>query len=142
MTYQIKIRGTIEKTIFRSRETGFSIAVFQPDNREGTIRVLGNNLPPPLGDNLELTGKWDKDEKYGWQFRVFGVRIVEPASLDTLRHYLSSAVRGVGQTLAQKIIKKFGLGTGHVLRNDIERLKEIEDLSPKTIEKIRKDLKI
>ncbi|MBM4274068.1 MAG: hypothetical protein FJ134_06370 [Deltaproteobacteria bacterium] len=142
MTQQITIRGKVVRTVFYNQKTRFRIAIFRMEDSRQDIRVLGFQLPPPLGDILELTGGYETNPPYGKQFRILRFKEVKQASIEELRKYLSSPATGVGETLAYKIIQKFGSDTGMVLMKNINRLLEIEGLSEKTIAHIRKKLKV
>jgi exodeoxyribonuclease V alpha subunit len=69
---------------------------------------------------------------------VFGYVVVVPAKTSDISEYLGSGViKRLGPETARQIINNFGLQNIDIIENDIDRLKEVEGVGPKTIEAIK-----
>ncbi len=60
------------------------------------------------GEMLELEGEYVNHSVYGNQLKVSAYRVKEPEDLVSIERYLGSgAIKGIGQTMASRIVKKF-----------------------------------
>ena len=67
------------------------------------------------------------------------VDIRPPATRDGIRKYLGSGmIKGIGKTMAERIVKRFGLKTLDIFDNHIERLAEVNGIGHKRLKLIRK----
>lgn len=148
----IRLGGTVERVIFSSDETGFAICdfgveEFSPDETQNgmddeVITILGTLPMVAAGDNLTIYGKWGFSPKYGRQFRVEQYERTMPADTASILRYLSSRmIKGVGPTIARRIVAEFGADTFDVMENHPEWLAEIKGISRKLALKISEDFK-
>ncbi len=130
------ISGTVERITFRNDENGYTVAKIMPDSpqpgamaRDGTVTVVGVMPELNAGENVEFSGDWFNDPRWGTQFRSEMVRPVPPTTLIGIVNYLSSGiVRGIGPRTAERIVDHFGLETLNILERDPERIKEVPGL--------------
>ena len=74
---------------------------------------------------------------YGEQFKVDTYRVIPPENSQAMLRYLASgAVKGIGQALAARIVKKFGDDTLRVMDEEPERLAEIKGISERKAREI------
>ena len=67
---------------------------------------------------------------YGNQLKVSAYRVKEPEDLVSIERYLGSgAIKGIGQTMASRIVKKFREDTFRIIEEEPERLAEIKGIS-------------
>ncbi len=79
---------------------------------------------------LELEGEYVNHSVYGNQLKVSAYRVKEPEDLVSIERYLGSgAIKGIGQTMASRIVKKFREDTFRIIEEEPERLAEIKGIS-------------
>jgi len=83
-----------------------------------------------LGDTLKVLGKFVEHKDYGRQFKVDTFEKLMPQTLSALERYLANGnIKGIGQVIAKKIIKRFGEETIHVFKYEPMKLAEIKGIS-------------
>lgn len=112
-----RIEGAIDRIRLHNPEDGFFIAVLKtPAGARYTVKGKYPNLF--VGERMTATGRWIADPNYGLQFEAETVRTGPPRDLDAIRKYLGSgAVKGVKETLADRLVKVFGGDVLEVLSN-------------------------
>ncbi len=130
--------ATLRKIIFQSPTTAFMVGVFEDVEENETFTACGEMLSPNTGDVFMLEGEWKVHSKYGAQFVFDSYQTSYPATKDGIIAYLASGmVKGIGKTLAKRIVGVFGDETIEILNNDIHRLKEIPGIGPKNFIRIK-----
>lgn len=95
------------------------------------------DLAPFLGESVELSGSWGEHAKFGRQFRAEVCQAIKPSTTDGVERFLASgAVRGIGKTMAARIVEHFGSDTLDVLSLSPHRLTEISGIGRKKAEAI------
>jgi len=131
------IDGTITRVIFSSEESGWCAVRLNNDER-GSIAVTGPLLGVREGDELRLTGRWIEHPRFGEQFEVSSYVQVAPSTLEGIRRFLSTGrIKGIGPTMAGRIVDTFGLETLELVDNHPERLLEIHGIGPATLSKVK-----
>jgi exodeoxyribonuclease V alpha subunit len=130
------LSGTIERFVFKSEESGFSVAVIS--NRvHRSIFVIGHLAGIHPGQQIEATGTWVTHPKFGRQFQIQSFTQKIPTTLLGISKYLSSGlIKGIGVVYAQKMVDHFGADILTIIENEPERLHEIEGIGPKRAEMI------
>ncbi|MCR5595130.1 MAG: ATP-dependent RecD-like DNA helicase [Lachnospiraceae bacterium] len=122
--------GYVSNIIYRNDTNGFTIFEIVCDDMELTCK--GNISSIDVGANIELTGEKTIDPRYGEEIRVYEYNLSAPEDSDGLKYYLGSgAIRGIGETMATRIVDRFGSHTLKILENEPERLSEIKGISEK-----------
>ncbi|WP_455544331.1 SF1B family DNA helicase RecD2 [Intestinibacter sp.] len=130
-----KLEGMISDIVFKNEQNGYTIAYLANEDEEVTI--VGCMPTLSVGESIEVEGKWVTHKTYGSQFEVTSFMPVTPSSLEGIYAYLSSGmIHGIGEKMASRIIKKFGVDTLDVIQNTPERLKEVEGIGAKKIKQI------
>lgn len=128
--------GTIERIIYYSSDTGYTVCKFSLENGE-QMTVVGLFPPISPGEVLKIKGKWEINPRFGQQFKVESYIPVLPASVKGIEKFLSSGfIKGIGPVLAKRIIKKFGAQTLEVLSKSPKRLKEVEGVGQVKLKEI------
>jgi len=131
------IEGTIEQVIYYNPENGYSVFKVKTETEE--ITVVGNFPPLSPGECLKLTGRWEKNARFGQQFQMESFSLTLPSSVRGLEKFLSSGlIRGIGPVLAQRIVKKFGTKTAEILDRSPAKLKKVEGIGDKKLTEILK----
>lgn len=123
-----KVTGYVEHIVFRNEENGYT--VFHLENEDGEVTCVGNLNFITEGEMLELEGEYVNHSVYGNQLKVSAYRVKEPEDLISIERYLGSgAIKGIGQTMASRIVKKFREDTFRIIEEEPERLAEIKGIS-------------
>ncbi len=129
------VSGTLSRIIYRNNDNGYLIGVLKTD--DGSMTVTGYIIDPREGDEYSVTGKWTTHAKYGKQFAADVFEAKAPTSVHGIEEYLASGlIKGVGPSLAARIVKQFGVSTLEVMNDDPRRLLEVEGVGEKKLESI------
>lgn len=128
MTETLHIQGTVEHILFRNEANGYLVLEL---NASGTlITVTGEIGEADEGEVLSLWGKYVTHPRYGEQFQAEACEHKLPStSADIERYLLSGVIKGIGKTLASKIVNAFGDQTLEIIEHEPERLMEIRGMS-------------
>ena len=97
----MKIIGTIEDIIFRNEQNNYTVLIINSNNQR--ITAVGKFPQVNEGLSVELEGQTSTNSKYGEQFSVQEVKVLQPSSCLAIERYLSSGIiRGVGPVTAKK----------------------------------------
>jgi exodeoxyribonuclease V alpha subunit len=133
------LEGTLERIAFINEENAWSVVkIAVPDRRE-PVTAVGNLLGVKPGENLQLTGRWIQDKRFGEQFQVESFQTVVPATLAGIERYLGSGlVHGIGKVMAERLVARFGLKTLEIIDTHPERLTEVEGIGRVRSEQIQR----
>jgi len=133
-----KTEGTVENIIFQSDDKRFCVFRMKCAS-DGMITAVYHGAAPFMGEMIRVTGEWISHPRFGRQFNITGYQSVMPDSAEGVERFLSSgAVRGVGKTMASRIVEFFGKDTLEILGKNPERLAEIPGIGAKKAEIIGK----
>ena len=128
-------KGYVEHIIYRNEENTYT--VFEVNCEDGLLTCTGYPLSISEGESCIVTGKTVQHAVYGEQLKVETYRVVPPEGEEAILRYLSSgAVKGIGQALAARIIRKFGSETLRIMDEEPERLAEIKGISERKAREI------
>ena len=131
------IKGEVQSIVFSNAENGFLIARIRAKGEPGHVVVVGNMGQVSPGEMLELTGTWKEHPKFGRQFQVETCTQVLPATVNGIKRYLASGcIKGIGETMADRLIMAFGAKVLDILDEEPKRLLKVQGLGKKTLEKI------
>ena len=134
MTVEV-VTGYVEYIVFRNEENGYT--VFRLENDDGEITCVGNFNFISEGEMMELRGEYTNHNVYGLQLKVSSHTLKEPEDVVSIERYLGSgAIKGVGQALAGRIVKKFREDTFRIIEEEPERLAEIKGISERKAREI------
>ncbi len=132
-----KIEGVLDRIVYANEENAWTVVRLAVPGRREPVTAVGNLLGVQPGESLELEGRWERDRKYGEQFRVESFTTVQPATLVGIERYLGSGlVRGIGKVMAGRLVQHFGLATLEVIDREPERLTEVPGIGPVRTERI------
>ena len=124
----MKITGNVENIVFRNETNGYSVVNISHNNKR--LTVVGNLPEVYEGQTLELDGEFIVNKKFGEQFKVDDVKIIEPTSLPAIEKYLASGlIYGIGPVTAKKIVDEFKEDTLTVLEFNPMKLSKIRGIS-------------
>jgi exodeoxyribonuclease V alpha subunit len=122
------IEGFVEKIIFRNSDNGYTVLSLH--RKSGDVTCVGETFDLDEGEYIEAAGQWTVHPVYDRQFKISAYQVKIPEDLTSVRRYLGSgAIKGIGEKMAARIVKKFGQDTLHVLEEEPERLAEVKGIS-------------
>ncbi|MBQ4132226.1 MAG: ATP-dependent RecD-like DNA helicase [Desulfovibrionaceae bacterium] len=132
-----ELRGQLERIIFHNEENGYTVFRFKAEGKLDLLSVVGHMTEPQPGCSLRIWGSWENNPRWGMQFKMDGFEQEMPNTLDGIFQYLSSGlIKGIGPSLARRIVDKFGAATFEIMDNEIERLREVQGIGSKNFKKI------
>lgn len=124
----MEIIGEIQDIIYKNEINSYTIAEFETEDE--TTTVVGYLPFINSGDTLKLIGKFVEHKEYGRQFKIDTFEKMMPQTLGALERYLANGnIKGIGEALAKRIVKKFGEETVHVFKYEPKRLAEVKGIS-------------
>lgn len=134
------IEGVVETVTFKNENNGY--VVFDLDSGGELITVVGEIGEVEEGEKLKLEGSYVNHVKFGPQFQAEYCERMLPNTAVHIQKYLSSGViKGIGPSLARKIVSVFGDKTLEVMENTPEKLLDIKGISPAKCENITNEVK-
>jgi exodeoxyribonuclease V alpha subunit len=134
-----KVRGEVQSILFHNPETGYAVVRLKAADQPGLVTVVGGLGSVVPGEGLAVSGQWQEHPKFGRQFQAQAWEQTVPASINGIKRYLASGmIKGLGPSLAQRLVDTFGNQVLDLLDQDPERLLEVEGIGPKKLEKIIK----
>ncbi len=129
------IKGFIEHIIYRNTDNGYT--VFDLISGEEEITCVGFFKTSDQGETIEAEGNYITHTVYGEQFKIEHYRIVAPDDAVSMERYLGSgAIKGVGEALAARIVKRFGADTYRIIEEEPEKLAQIKGISERKAREI------
>ncbi len=131
----VKITATIEDVIFRNAESGYSVVGL---DYNGTLLTAVGVFPSVAeGLGVELEGDFVENSRYGRQFSVSSVKLVEPSKKEAIARYLASGLfKGVGEVTASNIVETFSDDALNVIENQPQKLTAVKGISSKKAQEI------
>lgn len=130
-----KIKGYIDHIIYRNTDNGYTVLNLISDEKE--ITCVGTFQAIDQGENIEAEGDYTAHPVYGEQFKVSNYQITAPDDALSMERYLGSgAIKGIGEALAARIVKRFGKDTFRIIEEEPERLAEIKGISERKAKEI------
>ncbi len=139
-TKTLRIEGTVENVMFRNEQNGY--AVLDLDAGGELITVVGEIGDVDEGERLALEGSYVTHPRFGNQFQAQYCERKLPSDALSIQKYLASgAIKGIGPSLARKIVDVFGANTLEIMEKEPTKLLEIRGISPKKCENIAAEVK-
>lgn len=122
------VKGYVEHIVYRNRENGYT--VMEVVSGAETYTLVGVLPHISEGEPLEAEGSFVTHPVYGEQLAVESCRVTTPEDAVSVERYLGSgAIKGVGPSLAARIVKKFKADTLRIIDEEPERLAEVKGIS-------------
>lgn len=134
MTDMETVQGAVERVLFEAPDSDYIVFRIRREDDESLLTVTGNGPKPLVGDRIEIMGRWTQHKKYGRQMAASAWKRLIPDTADGIERFLASgAVKGIGPSLARRIVSAFGSQTMAVLEKEPKRLLEIEGIGAKKL---------
>ena len=129
------IKGYIEHIIYRNTDNGYTVLNLVSEEKE--ITCVGMFRTIDQGETIEAEGNYTAHPVYGEQFKIERYQVSTPEDALSMERYLGSgAIKGVGEALAARIVKKFGDNTFRIIEEEPERLAEVKGISERKAKEI------
>ncbi len=133
------LAGVVEHVVFANPDNGYHVIRVKADGYEDAATVVGIASSITPGERIRAEGIWETHRSYGKQFSASTLTIVPPSSLDEIEAYLASGmIKGVGKSMAKKLVNRFGDQVFEVIEHKPERLTDIPGLGKSLAERITK----
>lgn len=131
----LHIEGVVEQVLFCHAENGYTVLDLNADG--SMITVVGELGEVEEGERLLVDGSYTNHPRFGVQFKAqYWERKLPADALNIQRYLASGAIKGIGPSLARKIVECFGDRTLEIMEKEPTRLTEIRGISPKKCEDI------
>ncbi len=135
----LHIEGTVDHVIYYNSMNDY--AVIELNSGGENIPVVGNFGNIGEGEHLIAEGEYTTHPRYGTQFQAkYWDRKLPTDSLNIQRWLSTGVIKGIGDSLAQRIVDRFGDETLDIMENDPYRLQEIRGISPKKCAAIESEI--
>lgn len=128
------VQGAVERVLFEAPDSDYIVFRIRREDDESLLTVTGNGPKPLVGDRIEIMGRWTQHKKYGRQMAASAWKRLVPDTADGIERFLASgAVKGIGPSLARRIVSAFGSQTMAVMEKEPKSLLEIEGIGAKKL---------
>ena len=126
----------VERVTYFDNESNYAVLRTKVKNEQ--VTVIGTFPYPSPGEILTLKGEWTTHPKFGRQFKALHYESRMPATVQAIKKYLGSGlIKGIGPSMAGRIVDVFGEETLDIIENDIDRLTEVNGIGKGRTDKIR-----
>jgi len=134
-----RLTGSVERIVFHNEDNGFSVLAVRLCGRREPVTVVGTLPEVREGEWLDAEGRWHVDKRHGRQFRAQSLRIAVPNTPAGIRRYLASGlIDGIGATLADRLVEKFGPDVLEVIQTAPRKLLRVKGIGKVRLERIRR----
>ena len=129
------ITGYVDHIVYQNSDNGYTVMTLVAEGEGVTCVGMCKGLGQ--GENISAEGEYIEHPVYGRQFKIQTYETVAPTDRAGMERYLGSgAIRGVGEALAARIVKKFGDDTFRIIEEEPERLAEVKGISERKAQEI------
>ncbi len=122
------IKGFVDNIKYQNAENGYTVLTLTGEDGENIL--VGMMKGVSQGDTIQAKGEYTEHPVYGNQFKVLSFQSIIPEDAAGMERYLASgAIKGIGASLAARIVKKFGTDTFRIMEEEPERLAEVKGIS-------------
>ncbi|MBO7631595.1 MAG: ATP-dependent RecD-like DNA helicase, partial [Lachnospiraceae bacterium] len=122
--------GYIEHIKYRNPDNGYTIFTLSMAGDEEELTCVGSFPVISEGEYVSVEGNMTVHAVYGEQMQVTGFAVSIPKDSLSMERYLGSgAIKGIGLTMASRIVRTFGDNTFRIIEREPERLAEIRGIS-------------
>ena len=125
------VEGLITEVIYANDNNGYKVCEVETPEGE-TVTIVGILPDLQSGESIRADGIWKEHATYGPQLEVREFEKSMPKTREAIERYLGSgALKGVGPSLAKRIVMTFGDETLEIMAREPERLAEVRGISAK-----------
>ena len=132
----MELQGTLERVVFHNEENGYTVFRVRPEGKDEVdlVTVVGHMGSPQAGASLRIKGRWVNNARFGRQVQMDSFESLLPATAEGIKLYLASGlIKGIGKSIAARIVKAFGEDTLRIFDEEPQRLLEISGITQKKL---------
>ncbi|MFO7667482.1 MAG: ATP-dependent RecD-like DNA helicase [Desulfobacterales bacterium] len=123
------IEGHLDYISYFNTETHYTIAKIKIPGVENPVTVVGFMAAVSPGESLKISGNWETHSRYGQQLRIKTYEVTLPGTVEGIKKYLESGIiKGIGPSLAGRLVGSFGEMTLEVIEKNPKRLFEVSGI--------------
>ena len=123
------LEGCLERITYFNTENHYTIAKLKTSKTHNMVTIVGTMAAVNPGQTLKIKGTWGTHPRYGQQFRIISYEVVLPATIHGIRKYLESGIiKGIGPSMANRIVSCFGAKTFEIIEKHPEKLLEVKGI--------------
>lgn len=131
----MEIEGYIEKIVYQNPANGYAVISVETDSGEETLCGYLHGVAE--GSYISAECEEYHHPKYELQYKVSSFEMKMPDDMLSVEKYLGSGViKGIGEVMAKKIVKKFKMDTFRIIEEEPEKLAQIKGISLKKAQDI------
>lgn len=130
-----EVEGIVEEIIYRNDTNGYTILTVTTESEEVTL--VGTLFNVNSGESIRASGVYTTHPIYGMQLKVESFQSFIPQEVSAMERYLASGViKGIGPSLAKRIVNRFSSDTFRIIEEEPEALAEIKGITEKKAQEI------
>ncbi len=134
------LSGNVERVTYHNEENGFAVLKVKVKGHKDLVAVIGTIPSITPGEDITSKGYWRNDVQYGLGFKAEFIQSIPPTTIEGIEKYLGSGlIKGIGPHFAKKLVAAFSEGIFDVIESSPMKLKEIDGIGDKRIDKITKN---
>jgi exodeoxyribonuclease V alpha subunit len=134
------LSGNVERVTYHNQENGFAVLRVKVKGHKDLVSVIGTVPSITPGEDITTKGYWRNDVQYGLGFRAEFIQTIPPTTIEGIEKYLGSGlIKGIGPHFAKKLVAAFNTDIFDVIESTPIKLKEINGIGDKRIDKITKN---
>jgi exodeoxyribonuclease V alpha subunit len=127
--FETVIEGVLEHVSYFNPETHYTVAGIKTQGVETPVTIVGFMADVSPGEFLKICGNWETHPRYGQQLKIINYEVTLPGTLEGIKKYLESGViKGIGPSLAGRLVGHFGESALEVIEKHPERLFEVSGI--------------
>lgn len=132
----VELQGTLERVVFHNEDNGYTVFRVRPEGKDEVdlVTVVGHMGSPQAGASLRIKGRWVNNARFGRQVQMESFESLLPATTEGIKMYLASGlIKGIGKSIAARIVKAFGEDTLRIFDDEPQRLLEVSGITEKKL---------
>lgn len=131
------IEGNLERITYFNPDNHYTVAKLKASKTHNIVTIVGHMAAVRPGQALKIKGSWETHYKYGQQFKIDSYEVTLPATIEGISAYLASGIiKGVGPSVAARLVDRFGIQTVEIIEKYPDKLKEVRGIGEKTANSI------
>ena len=120
-----EVEGLVRRVVYRAADGIFAVVRLEVAERELPVTVVGALGELRDGENVVVTGRWEKHAAHGEQLRATRAVAALPRTEAGVQRYLEG-LPGLGAALAERLVHTFGVTAIEVLESEAWRAAQVK----------------
>lgn len=133
-----RLTGSVVRLVYSAPGGEFAVLRLSVPGRQEPVLAVGRLGEAMPGETLALEGSWEQHPAHGEQFRATAAVAEVPRTREGVVRYLVG-LRGIGETLAERLVRAFGTQAIEVLESDVGRAARVKGVGRRRAEQAHKN---